>query len=143
MDDYGCFSNFSNHAINLDGYLWKTTEHYFQAQKFTNNTKQFNEILNSKYPRDAANLGRSRLYKIREDWEDVKDEIMYRCVKQKVLTHYFIKNLLLSTGDQEIIEDSPIDYYWGWGKNHTGKNQLGKTLMRIRSELTEDDMHTM
>ena len=31
---YGCFSNFSPHGFELDGYWWPTNEHYFQAQKF-------------------------------------------------------------------------------------------------------------
>jgi predicted NAD-dependent protein-ADP-ribosyltransferase YbiA (DUF1768 family) len=31
---YGEFSNFSKHGVELDGLWWKTTEHYFQAQKF-------------------------------------------------------------------------------------------------------------
>jgi len=32
---YGCFSNFSRHSFTLDGLRWPTSEHYFQAQKFT------------------------------------------------------------------------------------------------------------
>lgn len=32
--EYGCFSNFSRHAIHLKGKRWPTSEHYFQAQKF-------------------------------------------------------------------------------------------------------------
>lgn len=33
-DEYGCFSNFSNHDFELEGKYWTTSEHYFQAQKF-------------------------------------------------------------------------------------------------------------
>jgi ribA/ribD-fused uncharacterized protein len=33
-EPYGCFSNFSPHEIFVDGILWRTAEHYFQAQKF-------------------------------------------------------------------------------------------------------------
>ena len=33
-DDYGCFSNFSAHPVELKGQEWPTSEHYFQAQKF-------------------------------------------------------------------------------------------------------------
>jgi len=35
-EDYGEFSNFALFPIKLKGKLWKTTEHYFQAQKFDN-----------------------------------------------------------------------------------------------------------
>ena len=31
---YGEFSNFALFPIKLKGKTWKTTEHYFQAQKF-------------------------------------------------------------------------------------------------------------
>lgn len=33
-DDYGCFSNFSAQPFRLKDKIWKTSEHYFQAQKF-------------------------------------------------------------------------------------------------------------
>ncbi len=31
---YGAFSNFAAYGFELDGRYWKTSEHYFQAQKF-------------------------------------------------------------------------------------------------------------
>ena len=33
-EEYGCFSNFSNHKVEIEGKTWPTTEHYFQAMKF-------------------------------------------------------------------------------------------------------------
>jgi len=42
---------------------------------------------------------------------------------------------LLSTGDAEIVENSPIDYYWGCGANGSGKNRLGIILMEVRDIL--------
>jgi ribA/ribD-fused uncharacterized protein len=41
----------------------------------------------------------------------------------------------LSTGDEEIVEDSPIDSYWGCGADGKGQNNLGKILMEVRSRL--------
>ena len=32
---YGEFSNFARYPVQLDGKIWPTSEHYFQAQKFT------------------------------------------------------------------------------------------------------------
>ena len=34
-DEFGQFSNFAPFPIVLDGQQWPTSEHYFQAQKFT------------------------------------------------------------------------------------------------------------
>jgi hypothetical protein len=137
-ETYGCFSNFSRHAISLDGRIWPTTEHYFQAQKYLG-TPRYDQIANAPTPRIAADLGRDRGLLLRTDWEQIKDEVMLKCVREKVLQHIEIKKLLLSTGDAEIIEDSPIDYYWGCGKDGTGRNQLGKTLMAIRDELSNTE----
>jgi len=70
-----------------------------------------------------------------EDWEEVKDGIMLDALRLKFTQHSELKELLLSTGDEEIIEDSPIDSYWGCGSDGEGKNMLGKLLMKLRSEL--------
>ncbi|KAG6331540.1 hypothetical protein ID866_7550 [Astraeus odoratus] len=43
--------------------------------------------------------------------------------------------MLLGTGDAELIEDSPRDYFWGIGADKTGRNELGKALQRLRQEL--------
>jgi len=45
--------------------------------------------------------------------------------------------VLLSTGDEQIIENSPIDYYWGCGADGSGKNMLGQVLMEIREILRD------
>ena len=42
---------------------------------------------------------------------------------------------LLSTGERKLIEDSPVDYYWGCGEDGSGVNMLGKLLMELRTEL--------
>lgn len=30
--DFGCFSNFSRHPVEIKGLVWPTTEHYFQVR---------------------------------------------------------------------------------------------------------------
>lgn len=58
-DEYGCFSNFSQHGFELDGAWWTTSEHYFQAQKFAG-TPHVEEIRQAKTPKEAAQMGRER-----------------------------------------------------------------------------------
>ncbi len=65
----------------------------------------------------------------------MKDIVMKKAVLQKFMTHTELRELLLSTGDEEIIEATHDDYYWGCGKNGTGKNILGKILMEVRAIL--------
>ncbi len=131
---YGCFSNFSLHGFELDGYWWITSEHYFQAQKFLDtDIDWFHKIREVKTPKDAAKMGRSRQHTLSLDWEQVKDEIMYQAVLCKFTTHQNIQDILISTKNQLIVENPPIDYYWGCGQDGSGKNKLGKILMEVRN----------
>jgi ribA/ribD-fused uncharacterized protein len=131
---YGCFSNFSPHRIELDGQWWPTTEHYFQAQTFVD-TPYAELIRLAESPARAAEMGRDRRYPLRQDWEQVKDEIMFKAVLCKFGTHEDIGALLLETGDAEIVERTTYDYYRGCGMGGTGKNMLGQILVRVRELL--------
>ncbi len=42
---------------------------------------------------------------------------------------------LLGTGDGELVENAPRDYYWGCGRDGSGRNMLGKILMEVRESL--------
>lgn len=135
-EPYGCFSNFSPHGIEVDGLWWRTTEHYFQAQKFLATDRAwFDKILEAKTPKEAAKMGRSRSHPLRTHWETVKDEIMHGAVSRKFETHTNLRQILLGTGEEVIVENSPIDFYWGCGKDGTGQNKLGQILMAVRKQL--------
>ena len=116
---YVAFSNFSPHSFELDGAVWPTVEHYFQAAKFPG-TEHAEAIRLARTPTLAKRLGRSR------------------AVHQKFASHPDLRQLLLETGDEDLIEDAPRDYYWGRGARGTGKNRLGVILMDVRSALREN-----
>lgn len=138
-DQYGCFSNFSAHGFELDGLYWTTSEHYFQAQKFVG-TPHLEQIRAAKLPRDAAKMGRDRKRPLRSDWEQVKDDIMRKAVLKKFETHSDIREVLLATNDEAIVENAASDYYWGCGKDGSGKNMLGKILREVRDILRNAEM---
>ncbi|HLP92311.1 MAG TPA: NADAR family protein [Nostocaceae cyanobacterium] len=133
-EQYGCFSNFSPHGFVLDDLFWPTSEHYFQAYKFVGKP-DFELIRLAKSPKIAANMGRERTRPLRSDWEQVKDDIMRKAVLCKFTTHEDIRTILLSTGDKEIVENAPHDFYWGCGADGSGKNMLGKILMEVREKI--------
>ncbi len=136
---YGCFSNFSRHGFDLDGAWWATSEHYFQAQKFINTDAEWAEkICGAKTPKEAAKMGRDRSHPLRSDWEDVKDSIMEKAVLKKFSTHDALGEILINTGDELIVENAPGDYYWGCGKDGSGKNKLGEILMKVRETLRKN-----
>lgn len=60
---------------------------------------------------------------------------MENAVRQKFLTHKQLHEKLLATGTQELMENSPFDYYWGISAGGSGDNHLGRILMKVRSEL--------
>jgi ribA/ribD-fused uncharacterized protein len=136
---YGCFSNFSPHSVTIAGEKWQTVEHYYQAHKYvgTVNAAMIEKIRWAETPEMAASLGRDRALTLRQDWEEVKRDIMGRGVLTKFRTHADIRQVLLSTEDRLLVEDSPTDYYWGCGKEETGRNELGKILMQVRACLRE------
>lgn len=133
-DAYSEFSNFAPFGISMDGVWWRTVEHYFQAQKFHDATYR-ERIRVSNKPKDAKALGMTREIPLRNDWETVKEQIMHDAVGKKFETHEGPRNLLLSTGDLPLVENAPMDAYWGCGPDGSGLNKLGIILMQVRAEL--------
>lgn len=134
QDKYGAFSNFSPHGLELDGLYFATVEHYYQSEKFEDAAYK-QRIIRAVTPKDAADLGKTKSMPIRQDWERVKIEIMRKALVRKFDTHADARNLLLSTGDRLLIENSPYDNYWGIGRTGAGQNHLGTLLMQVRSLL--------
>ena len=130
-EEYYFLSNFYHVDVEYDGIVYKNTEAAFQAQKVLDDNEKL--LFSDLYPREAKKLGRR--VKLRKDWNDVKDNYMYEICKPKFTQHEDLAEKLLETGDEELVEGNTWnDTYWGVC-NGKGKNQLGKTLMRIREEL--------
>ncbi|MDD3900674.1 MAG: NADAR family protein [Fermentimonas sp.] len=134
--EYGEFSNFALYPIKISGKEWPTSEHYFQAQKFDDINYQ-KKIQKAHSPMEAAELGRSRSVQIKHNWDIIKDNIMYEAVYAKFTQYPELQELLLSTEDAILIEHTKNDSYWGDGGDGTGKNMLGKILMKVRDKLKE------
>jgi ribA/ribD-fused uncharacterized protein len=132
-DNWGEFSNFSPHPIELDGSTWPTSEHYFQAQKFADLAVR-ERVRQASGPGDAARLGR-RLPGLRADWEEVKEDVMRAALRAKFEQHPRLGRLLLSTGDRDIVEHTRNDAYWADGGDGSGRNRLGVLLMELRAQL--------
>src|SRR5579863_4477139 len=135
-EPYGELSNFSPHPFELDGQRWPTVEHYFQAQKFPG-TDHAERIRQAKSPMIAKRLGRSHAVPLRRDWEAVKEQVMLTALRTKFTQHADLRELLLRTRNDELIEHTENDRYWGDGGNGRGKNRLGYLLMQLRTELQQ------
>lgn len=132
-EPYGCFSNFSPDAVIIDDLTYPTSEHYYQSKKFEGTIHEV-IVRQCKKPMDAAKYARNPKLPLRSDWEQVKDSVMETALRAKFTQNSDARKTLLSTGERELVEDSPTDSYWGRGKDGKGKNMLGKLLMKIRAE---------
>ena len=129
-------NNFSSWQVDWRGRRWPTSEHAYQAAHFFETAPELVEqIFKARSAHDAYLIANANSDKDPDNWDDIKIEIMEEIIRAKCEQNPYIKQKLLETGDKDIVEDSPIDDFWGWGKDHDGRNELGKIWMRIRSDI--------
>ena len=80
-----------------------------------------------------------RKVQLRHDWEEVKYRLMVDICYAKFTQNPELKEILLSTGDETLVENTTgwHDNIWGNCEcprciNKEGKNLLGKALMEVR-----------
>lgn len=139
VEPYGYLNNFRKAPIFIFNVWYKNVEAAYQSQK-TNNKVEQEQIRLAPHPNQARELGQK--VTIRSDWDDIKYSIMEACVLAKFLQHKDLRERLLSTGTEYIIEDSPIDAWWGCGPNGDGENNLGRILMSVRILISGEDQVT-
>ena len=94
-DEYEFLSNFYFCKIKYDGLEYLSAESAYQAQKTLDSErrKDFQLYLASRAKRHGRKL------KLRPDWEQVKDRIMYEIVLAKFTQDEQLRIALLNTGD--------------------------------------------
>lgn len=133
QDEFGMFSNFSEHGIMMKDKYYPTVEHYYQSCKFEN--MMYQELIrNCHSPKRASELGKSKDQKIKSNWNEIKIEVMYQAVLAKFQQNKAIQTILLNTQNHLLIENSPYDNFWGIGKTGQGLNYLGTILMKARKK---------
>lgn len=101
------------------------------------------------YMKQIKEFGRTRNGDIAK-WENVKVKVMELGLSLK-FNNEDMKQVLLDTKDDILVECSPYDYFWGVGMSkhsakeyieedifnelNKGDNQLGKSLMKIRQSI--------
>ena len=134
--ELGYLASYSNHGFHKEGVYWKTVEHYYQAHKFKDE-KIRNLIINAETPKIASTIGRDRSNILRDDWEEVKNIILYEGVLAKFLAHTDLAKKLLDTGSEKIVEETVKESYWGCGVNKDGLNMYGQILCQVRDNLRQ------
>lgn len=124
-------SNFWHVYVRYDGELYPTVEHAYQAAKTLN--PEFRMAIATATTGEAKRMGRQ--VPMRADWDSIKIDVMRDLLRQKFTEEPELRDLLLATGDAELIEGNTWgDYFWGVC-NGEGQNNLGKLLMEIRDGL--------
>jgi len=133
---YHPLDNFSAHSILLWGFNFPTAEHAFQWKKFSNNRKDISGvILNAKSPHLVKEISDANKSEQPSDWHEKKILVMEEILRAKAKQHKDVRGVLKKTGKRKIIENSPVDNFWGIGPDGNGQNMVGKIWMKIRDEL--------
>jgi ribA/ribD-fused uncharacterized protein len=139
---YRFLSNFYPCKIEHQGITYPSVEHYYVAMKVNDE-----QLINGKYytpgdfremisrVKEAALVKKiGNKIKLRSDWDNKKLDVMNWGIREKFKDEN-LKELLLGTGDQELIEGNFWkDFFWGVC-NGKGQNHLGKILMIVRDEI--------
>lgn len=124
-------SNFYETSVEWEGLTYPSSEAAFQAAKTLDqeDRKRFQTMATIIAKREGYKV------KLRENWEDIKIDVMYQIVLAKFSQNEFLKQKLIATGREWLEEGNT----WGdrtWGTvDGVGNNYLGKVLMAVQSVL--------
>jgi ribA/ribD-fused uncharacterized protein len=136
---YGFLSNLYKHPIEFEGREFPTSEHAYQFGKYRDkDTRDW--VMKAPKPHLVAIVSHGLFaWDIVKNWSKIKKNRMYRILKVK-FSDPDLKEKLIATGKSILIENSKTDSYWGIGPKGTGKNMLGKLLMKVREELKTNNV---
>jgi ribA/ribD-fused uncharacterized protein len=112
------------------------SENLFQAMK-GKDWESILYVLGAPTPGEAKSRGKR--VEIREDWEEIKLDVMWCVLQIKFAPGTENAKMLLDTGDAELIEGNWWhDSFWGFDlRAEIGANHLGRLLMEWREALRE------
>jgi len=153
-EEFGWLSNMAGGLpVRVNGNLIPSSEALYQACRFPHLPEVQRVIIAQASPMAAKMKSKPHRKNSRADWESVKVDIMYWCLRVKLAFHSReFGGLLQRSGTKAIVEDSHKDRFWGAVpvKGHPeeliGDNVLGMLLMKLRSELnasSRDDLRSV
>ncbi|MGF6633871.1 NADAR family protein [Paraburkholderia sp. MM6662-R1] len=143
-EEYGGLSNMApNFPLLVAGVRIRTSEALYQACRFPHLPEVQRLILEQTSPMTAKMKSKPYRPQSREDWDAINFKVMRWCLRVKLAEHWeAFGDLLLATGQRDIVEESSKDAYWGalhiGNGVYRGENVLGRLLMRLRERLTKE-----
>lgn len=143
-----CLSQWWQVEFILDGVRFLSAEHYMMWRKamLFGDAATAERIIATNEPRDVKKLGRQVADFDETTWDTVRYEAVVAGNFAKFSQNVGLRDYLCATGDQVIVEASPVDPVWGIGlaaddpraanpAQWEGLNLLGFALMDVRSAL--------
>lgn len=144
----GCLSQWWPSAFTVDGATYASAEHFMMAAKalLFGDAETAERIRAAAHPRRAKDLGRQVRGFDEQRWAERRFGLVVTGNLAKFGQHADLRDFLVGTGSQVLVEASPRDKIWGIGlaadhehstspEHWPGLNLLGFALMEVREQL--------
>lgn len=144
----GIYSQWYQAPMTIDGIEYNCCEQYMMEQKALTfgDVHIATLIMETSDPKEQKALGRKIKGFNKEVWDSACIGIVYKGNRAKFSQNEDLKNQLLATEDDIMVEASPYDKIWGIGMgendpgvenpaNWKGLNLLGWTIILVKKEL--------
>ena len=131
-----CINWFSNmrefeEPLFYGGDEYRTVENFYQAMKVPKDNKDIRREISLMKPFESKKFGRK--IQVREDWEEIKVEVMRFALKHKFQRGSFFYNQLLKCNKPIVERNNWGDEFWGVNIfNNQGRNVLGGLIEELK-----------
>lgn len=140
-EQFGGLSNMAGgYPLLVNNISILTSEALYQACRFPHKSDLQKLIISQRSPMTAKMKSKPYRKDSRSDWDEVRVQVMWWCLRVKLAQHWDrFGKLLLSTDDRFIVEESHRDQFWGAkpidAEALVGFNILGQLLTHLRERL--------
>ena len=144
----GPFSQWYSSKFIIESQVFTQAEQYmmFKKAELFGDEEMARRIMGTDSPRDQKAFGKLVAGFNKDTWEAVARDIVFRGNMAKFTQNPDLRDYILETGDDIIVEASPYDVIWGIGlaednplaldqSNWRGKNWLGDVCMAVRDAI--------
>ncbi|KAK5117974.1 hypothetical protein LTR62_004018 [Meristemomyces frigidus] len=151
-EPYGFMSQWYEAPFQVNGVNYQTAEMWMMIEKarLFGDEETAKKMMGTTVPAEHQALGRKAQGFNREKWDQHKSRIVeegnyHKFTKCKEKPE--MREMLLATGERELVEASPTDRIWGVGfgaadaeanREKWGENRLGKAMMVVRERLRKE-----
>lgn len=147
--EFGPLSNMApDFTISIANIRIQTAEALYQACRFPDDPDVQRTIIDQPSPMTAKMKSKKYRLRTREDWDEVRVNVMRWCLRAKLSQNWKRFGAVLEkTEERPIVEESTKDDFWGAkpqeGGFLVGMNVLGRLLMELRQQYRSVEAGTL